>query len=186
MRPTRGSRRKQRRLLFSIPIILTVILALSVAYEVTLSIPPAEDFTLRMVIQVASPSGGFSHVSPPANGIGVPGGQWIANRYDTEGIGHNYPVFVAPNASRPGYFLIHVTSRVARNYTLADLFNVWGQPLGPSNTIGIPPLADGSVFWTMCVGLPPNQYVVGTWGSQNLSNGIFIALLYANADCGRP
>ncbi len=152
-------------------------------YQLTLAVPPAEDFTLKMTIEVANPNGSFNAVRPPVNGIGVSGGVWNFHQYDNLGIDKRYPIFVLSNATPPGYFLIHVKSNALRNYTLADFFNVWGEPLSPSYTLGIASQPSNGLSWSMCLGLPPNQRF-GQWGNQTLTKDMFIGLLYANLDCG--
>ena len=177
--------RMRRRLLYSVPVTVVLLVGVYLAYQFYVPVTPAMDFTLKMTIEVPNPNGSYSKVEPPSNGIGIPHGIWFSHQYDTEGLDQYSPIFMLPNASAPGYFLIHVRSRDVRNYTLADFFNVWGQPISPNNTIGIRPQTSTGLIWTMCVGFPPNQHF-GRWGNQTLVKDIFVVLLYSTLDCGGP
>ncbi len=80
------------------------MVAIYLGYQLTVAVPPAEDFTLKMTIEVANPNGSFNAVRPPVNGIGVSGGVWNFHQYDSLGIGKRYPIFVLSNVTPPGYF----------------------------------------------------------------------------------
>jgi len=87
-----------------------------------------------------------------------------------------------------------VRSKVARTYTLLDFFNVWGVPLGKTNTLGypytVPPPASANAtyssdwYWDMCVqDLSRGGIHEGLWGNQTLVPGEGIVLLYSNYGC---
>ena len=133
---------------------------------------------------------------PPSRAVGVPGGIWNASApYGSYGVNSRYPVFspAPPQTNYPGFLPVYVQSTVNRTYTLRDYFDVWGERLGANNTLGFttPPssslintLCVGSGwFWDLCVGSNPNALHEGSWDSEPLSQGKYIALLYSELGC---
>ncbi len=169
------SRKKPGRLLYVVPIVAVLIVA--GAFAVAYVLPPPRDvamgFDVAISIQISNGTA-RSFFVPPS--IGVPGGTWVSHRYDIFGVDGRYPLYTVtpPSGDYPGFSLIHVRSRVLRNYTLADFFEVYGQPLGPANTLGLPTTSKN--VWEMCVGQP--AFRPGNWGSEVLSRGLFITMVY--------
>ena len=185
-----GQRRK-RILLYSVPL-LALALLFTVYYVATASSQAKEDFTIPIAIQVSQLFQGNAYVSNvlPVN-VGVRGGIWAYHQYDSEGVNGHYPVFAqeGPNGNT-SYALIHIRSTVERTYTLQDFFNVWGYPLGPTNTLGytVPPPSSAAKYtsdwyWDMCVQFNGGRIHEGTWGNQTLVPGEGIVLRYSNYGC---
>ncbi len=186
---------RNQRLLFSLPLI-ALALAMGALYFANAPAPltaPAEDFTFRIDIQLRLLDGNTSFVIPPPN-LGVVGGRWMTHQYDSDGIGGQYPIFSLLDTGRYGGnpSIIHVRSRVVRNYALADLFALWGEPLGQSKTLNYTSNPTGSAkfgntwVWNMCIGNPPSVAPgPPNWGSQVLTKDVGIFLIYAdpNAAC---
>jgi hypothetical protein len=172
---------RRRSYYFLIPIIAFTIIVGSYFASVNLaSAPAAMDYTLNISIQISNPKNNTQATfALPQIGIGIPGGFWANHTFDAYGINGYYPVYVdVPPNPYPGYSPIHVKSRISYNYTLGDLFNVWGQPLGQNNTLNVK-AQGGSVDWTMCVGTSPTSLRPGLWAQQRLVSGIDIILSYA-------
>jgi hypothetical protein len=151
------------------------------------------DFTAKISIQVAGiqPNGSrvIQFIIPPQ--IGVPGGEWNTHKYSSDGLNGRYPIF-SQDVSNPyrGYSVISVRSQVVRNYTLGDFFAVWGQPLGPKDTVGLtaPPSPGQTGFganwtWDMCVQPAGSGITLGHWGSEIVTKDLNIILLYSDQGC---
>jgi hypothetical protein len=124
--------------------------------------------------------------------VGVPGGVFGTSRYLSDGINGYYPVWARHYSTT-----IWVDSRVQRNYTLGDFFEVWGAPLGPLDTLGYHENVTsfrGTVtsttylfFWSMCVIDPhaasSSVHAVDDWGNHVLRNNETITLTYATEAC---
>lgn len=175
---------KRRLLAYGIP-----LLALAVVTGVLLvdlfPAPPANaamNFTFQLLVETTNKNGTLSQARAPARAVGESGGFWATNQYNVYGVdsGH-YPLYMDPPSQLvcPGYCIIHVRSRVVYNYTLGDYFNVWGQPLGESNTIGI--TSYQGFVWEMCVGLGNGAAASSEWGSFVLRPNLDITLMYHNA-----
>jgi hypothetical protein len=110
--------------------------------------------------------------------VGVLGGFWTTHAYDKYGLDSNYPVYsTLPTAIVcPAALPVHVRSSVVRNYTLGDFFAVWGQALGPDNTVGQPP--SGGMQWVMCVGTSAATLRPGSWGQEVLANNVTMIVTY--------
>ncbi len=67
---------------------------------------------------------------------------------------------------------IHVESRVTRDYTLGEFFAVWGQPIGPTDTVELIP--DAAHNLTMTVDGVPST----AWGNLVLQDGQQIEIHY--------
>lgn len=180
-RSTKSGRGRSRSYYFLIPIVaFTIILGAYVASVSMANGPAAMDYTLKISIQISNPKNTTQATfAGPQRAIGVPGGYWENHTFDAYGVGGNYPVYVdSPPNPYPGYSPIHVKSRIAHNYTLGDLFSVWGQTLGQNNTLGVQ--AQGpNVDWTMCVGTTATNLRPGLWAAQPLVSGVDIILSYA-------
>jgi len=94
------------------------------------------DYTLNISIQLSvlnsAPNTGAVVTTIFPQHVGIAGGIWRSDQYNNYGLDGKYPVFAeAPKGwnNTWQYYLIHIRSRVAWNYTLLDFFNVWGQPL---------------------------------------------------------
>jgi hypothetical protein len=202
----RGNRERNRIFLYSIPIIALVIVmgTYLAAFNppstcpttAPSSAPVLQDFTFKIIIEISyvNSTGGQQSrfIIPPVN-IGQCGGTWHSHQYDVQGISGRYPVYTLAQdltGQYPGYSIVHVTSASNTNYTLGDFFAVWGQPLGPSNTLGFttPPPAGQTQFpkswyWAMCTGPPPGAPST-LWGLEPLAKDKIISLLYSNVGCG--
>jgi len=162
------------------------------------------DYTLNISIQLSvlnsAPNTGAVVTTIFPQHVGIAGGIWRSDQYNNYGLDGKYPVFAeAPKGwnNTWQYYLIHIRSRVAWNYTLLDFFNVWGQPLGQNNTLSykVPPPASQSNlygqgwFWDMCVRPPGGTFrdtarvAPDHWGSQHLDPGILLILIYSNYGC---
>lgn len=122
-------------------------------------------------------------VVPPT--IGAPGAIMASTRYLSNGIGGFYPIYTHDLTGN-----IYVRSRVVWNYTLGDFFEVWGQPLGSTNTLGYHEnfsRTNGQRlwYWEMCVVEPggARPVRVDDWGSHILRNGENITLAFSIAGC---
>lgn len=167
----------------AIPLIAILFVGLFV-YASSSSQHTAVQFTLRLAIRGVTRGGSVSQVLLPSN-IGDPGGVNLSTRYLQDGVNGFYPV-----STRDQRDTIYVESRVSRNYTLGDFFEVWGQPLGPANTLGrlenftAPGLKD--FFWGMCLIEPgsPTEFPSFEWGTHVLRAGEIIDLVYSPQGCG--
>lgn len=122
-----------------------------------------------------------SKITPAAN-IGRAGGVMATTRYLKDGIGGNYPIYTLDNTG-----VIYVQSQVARRYTLGDFFEVWGNSLGPTNTLGRPANYTSGVedyYWAMCLKGAQSAIPTFDWGGHVLTNGEVIVLAYSEAGCG--
>ncbi len=141
------------------------------AYEVYLSLaPPAPALRIFPGLFIDAKVRGTDSFLPfpiPEK-IGNPGGIWKAHVYDGDGLNGFYPLYTTDRSG-----LIHVVSKVARNYTLGDFFAVWGQTLNSTQVLSLHNGSDGT--WTMIVnGQPSND-----WGGHMLKDGEIIRLRYA-------
>ncbi len=175
----------------SIGIVLLAVLILGFAfYEVASTQKVAASISLKLSMRTAKGGTTLSVISPYPN-IGEPGGIFASARYLQDGVNGFYPVYTIDTSGT-----IHVQSRVARNYTLGDFFEVWGQPLGPTNTLGVKQngTSQGTLyfkqfFWDMCLVNPGSpatslsEYPSFEWGSHVLRNGEIIDLLYSPDGC---
>jgi hypothetical protein len=193
-RAGQGQRRK-KIVLYSAPL-LALALLFGVYYVATAAPQAAEDFTVPLSIEISTKvTGGAIIQNVLPKGVGVSGIIWNSHQYDSDGLNGHYPVFAqgAPNGNT-NYSLIHVRSKVARTYTLLDFFNVWGVPLGKTNTLGypytVPPPASVNAtyssdwYWDLCVqSLTTAGIHGGSWDNQPLLPGEGIVLLYSNYGC---
>jgi hypothetical protein len=115
--------------------------------------------------------------------VGVPGGFFASTRYSSDGVNGYYPLFTKDYSSGK----IYTVSKVHRNYTLGDFFEVWGEPLGPFDTLGWHANLTSPVpfAWSMCL-LDPfphntNPYAVDEWGSHVLRDNETITLIFSLA-----
>ena len=195
------SKKKARWRWRKIPLVIPVIVVVSVVILYALFFPPSQghlvlDFSVKISIQVVqhlqNGTNVIRYLTPPPNGIGVPGGIWRASTYNSYGAAGNYPVYILPATSNTyiGYSQIYVKSTVNRNYTLGDLFSVWGERLGLNNTLGYtsPPPAGQTTFpygwfWDICVAGGQGRFYAGLWGNETLAPNKNIILLYSNVGC---
>jgi len=182
-----SKRQRGRYLAYGIPLLaLALVAGVYVAnYLPYATSPAAMDFTFQIVIEVSN--GTAVRAVAPNNAIGEPGGYWQTSQYNSYGIdaGH-YPIYLDfPSSSNcPGFCTVHVKSRAVHSYTLQDYFNVWGQPLGRNDTIGL--MHHDNVYWELCVGIPPDSYNPPEWGGLVLQPAMNITLLfhdYNNPGC---
>ena len=192
--------RNSRYVLYAIPMI--VVIAFAVVYVATLPVPSASaaaDFTFTLVIQESNNNGSSIAGIVPSNAIGEAGGFWATTNFNSYAVdqGH-YPIYMdrpcalsnataclssggcqALNGNLVPPCKIHVRSKQIYNFTLGDFFDVWGKPLGPSNTLGIQ--SQGSFVWQMCIGSNPAQARYSTlWRAQLLTSQEAITLFYVN------
>lgn len=175
--------RRVRYLAYAIPLIALI----GVAAIYTLSVlpvqtsPAAQDFTFKLVTQISNKNSTSIRGLVPVNSIGEPGGYWNTSQYSSYGVdsGH-YPIYMdTPTiaCNPPPVCLVHVKSTVVRQYTLGDLFNVWGKSLGQNYTEGIH--SNGNFLWQLCVAFPPaNAAASNEWGNLVLQSGMDITLFF--------
>jgi hypothetical protein len=177
--------KKDRRLLYLPLMLALVMLAVVYLLVVAPSASPhaAVDFTLKMSVQYNNPANQTeTRFIAPRFPVGVSGGLWASHQYDGYGLDGHYPLYTELLSSN-SYFLIHVRSTVAHNYTLGDFFAVWGFPLGENNTIGV--VASNGSHWQLCIGLaPPGRPIISNWGQQVLVKDVTFFLIYYNPSLG--
>jgi hypothetical protein len=173
-------------------LLLAIMLAGVTFYVLTSRQQLAVAIYPRLSMRIVSVVGGtprtVSAIGPVA-GIGTPGGVLASTRYLQDGANGLYPVYTTDTSGT-----IHVESRVVRSYTLGDFFEVWGKPLGPTNTLGL--AQNGTIqsglfvkdfFWDMCLVNPgassSSEYVSYEWGSHLLRDGEIIDLVYSRVGC---
>ena len=187
-----AKRKRNKYLLYSIPVaaLLLVTLVLAVYLLPQPDRPTKMNFTFEMVIEVANPNGTLANAVAPQLAIGESGGYWETNHFDGYGINQDhYPIYMDdPHTACTPACTIHVASTIVYNYTLADFFDVWGQPLGPTDTIG--QTATGNYTWQMCSGSSPESLTItSAWGALPLSANLAIEILYHDQyqglDCGQ-
>ena len=171
--------RRTGRLYYAIPII--AVLIIGTGFVVAYVLPPPSDvavsFDVGLEIQVAYNASSSQLVAPPV--VGVRGGYWHTHLYDLYGANGRYHLYTDSTPNGATFSVIHVRSRVVQNYTLGDFFDVWGQPLGPSQTLDNYPADNVKTFWQMCVGplgSPPTS--LGNWRAEVLIPNKFIVLIY--------
>jgi hypothetical protein len=87
---------------------------------------------------------GQSQVNLPAN-IGIDHSLWADHTLDA----FSETAGMAPLHTHDSSGVIHVESKVTRSYTLGEFFAIWGQPLGPDQTLNLVP--DSSHYLVMVV-----------------------------------
>jgi len=141
----------------------------------------AMSIQVGLTIQLIARDLSHSKITPAAD-IGRAGGVMATTRYLKDGIGGNYPIYTLDTTG-----IIYVQSQVARQYTLGDFFEVWGNALGPTNTLGRPAnfTSTGVVdyYWAMCLKGPQGPIPTADWGSLVLINGGVISLVYSEVGC---
>lgn len=145
----------------------------------TASSPPAMDFTFKLLIQVANKNSTSVRAIAPGHTIGEAGGFWASTQYNNDSVdSSHYPIYMDdPAIACTPVCLIHVKSKIVHSFTLGDFFNVWGQPLGENNTIGVP--RNGSFAWEMCLGpTPSTASISNAWGSLGLQSNLDITLFF--------
>lgn len=143
------------------------------------------DFTFQLLIQETNQTNAARAIAPKQT-IGEPGGYWATTRFNAYGVNpQHYPIYMDdPLKVCTPVCTIHVKSTVVHNYTLGDLFAVWGQPLGQNNTIGEP--SRSTFAWQMCVGTSQPGSVSNAWGALPLTPNIQITLNYYDTANGLP
>ena len=181
--------KRNRYLLYSIPIaallIVTLVFALYLLPEP--DHPTAMNFTLQMVIETSNSNGTLVNAVAPKEAIGESGGYWATNQFDGYGINRDhYPLYMdSPETACTPACTIHVASTIVFNYTLGDFFNVWGQPLGPTNTLGQQSI--GNYTWEMCLGGTSSTVTVSNaWGNLPLAPNLDITIQYYDQISGLP
>ena len=112
---------------------------------------------------------GAAQVTIPTN-IGIDQNLWRDHTLDqyTEGPG------VSPLHTHDSSGVIHVESKVTRDFTLGEFFKIWGQPLGPQQTLNL--RADSTHYLYMTV---DGQAYSGTdWESLVFKDGQRIEIHY--------
>jgi hypothetical protein len=178
---------QSRRLWIFILLLGAVIVVAAFAASIFPMAPKsgAVNFTSFLVIEVHSTTNETQvRCVYPSTDVGVPGGYWGNHTYDRDGLDNNYPVYayLPTNVSCPTALPINVKSTVARNYTMGDFFSMWGQPIGPNNTIQIP--NSGGMFWVMCEGPSVQTLQPANWGQEVLAtNQTYILAYTRTAGC---
>jgi hypothetical protein len=190
-RSRNATRNRYRRLGYLIPIVALVVTA---AVLVGAALPPpsspaAIDFVDQIVIQITNKNGTqlLPNIIPAyaKTSIGEAAGSWANSTYNSYGVDpQHYPVYMdPPSISCHSSCLFHVKSKVVHQFTLGDFFNVWGQPLGQNNTVGITRFTNsyGTFAWELCVG-PTGSAIpfTGPYGSLVLQAQMDITLIFYN------
>ena len=141
------------------------------------------EFSIPMSIQVENNNASqIRYIVPPL--IGRPGGTWMTSALTRYGVNSNYPLYTdLPAANYSGYTVIHVASNTVYNFTLGDFFAVWGQPIGPNQTLTLQSHPPDGAIWSMCVGPSQTQLRPGMWGNEVLKSGSPIILIYGRTGC---
>jgi hypothetical protein len=173
----------------SIALPLLGILVVGLAFYAVTSAPQHAAMSIQVALSIGlvARDGSSSKITPAPN-IGQRGGVMATTRYLQDGISGLYPIFTKDSSG-----VIYVQSQVVRSYTLGDFFEVWGNSLGPANTLGLHQNFTSSgvkdFYWDMCIrpaGTSSAQRPIPTfeWGNRVLSNGEVIILLYSEVGCG--
>jgi hypothetical protein len=189
----RPSRKRNRVLIFSIP--LVAVLLVVTVFAANLGRPPLQqcstpatrtpalDYTISLTVQVENLQGSQTRfIIPP--GVGIQGGAWVSHQLDKYGTDGRSPLCTdRPNASGTyaGYNVVHVRSIAKLNFTLGDFFAVWGQPIGPNGTFNSAYVLQKPGYqWQMCIGDPHDTANIkpGNWGNETLVPNKFITLIY--------
>ncbi len=175
---------------------LLAIISVSVVFVETYeSVQVSHSLSVKLLINLWNRYANASQQVKFLSDIGAPGGIFATTRYSSDGVNGFYPVW-----GRHYGNTVFVDSRVYRNYTLGDFFEVWGEPLGPLNTLGAHENASsyhGNItettylfIWSMCLQNPHSPggpvYSVNEWGSHVLRDNETITLTYATEACGLP
>jgi hypothetical protein len=172
---------KSRSYLFLIPIIALASAAgvIALAFYNPPQASPVQNYVFQMTIQVTNANGSGLHFIIPTQAVGEAGGVWTTHQYDNESVdsGH-YPIYMdGPPNPYPGYSLVHVKSKVNRQYTLGDFFAVWGKSLGQNDTISVK--ASGNFLWELCTGTSAGTAKYDPlWGATPLVPGLAVTLFY--------
>lgn len=194
-RRARSSNKRNGRFYLLIPIVAVVLVSTTFALSyfhstVLCSTPPSRpatmDFQDPLTIKFVNKYGNASVFIVPRNTIGVAGGVWETHAYDSYGTDGRYPLCMdgpgQNGGTYKGYTPIVVRSNTEWNYTLRDLFNVWGQPLGENQTLTssyIPPIAH--YVWNICrttISDPSGGQRPGNWTYEPLVPGKWLILTY--------
>ncbi len=152
---------------------------------------PAVQFQTNLQITIVNQDLTSHNVLPTVT-IGVPGGIMSTTHYLLDGLNGNYPLYSSNINDHGGTIVIHVQSRVARNYTLGDFFAVWGEPLGRNRTLTYssnatvpapPGTAGQQYFWDMCIITNGIRVPSLDWGNHALKDGETIDLLFSSLGC---
>jgi len=183
-----------QRLILAVPILAVAIVGglLYANYVGSLQDQPAQSFRTFLLIDVQQD---LNHTrrAYPNETIGQPGGIMNTTKYLADGLSGRYPLFTQDSTG-----VVYVQSRVMRAYTLGDFFQVWGEPLGPNDTLNIPWAiryytcgASGTdpcapFYWTMCIHNPTGglDFPLDDWGAHSLKNDEIIRLSYSQIGCG--
>ena len=194
---TRNSQRPKKsseKLLYVAPILAVIIIGLILygAYANTYRV--AVNSRAYLEIGIVNGNGYVRHVIPDQS-IGVPGGFMSTTKYLSDGFNGNYPLYSSPyncnNSTGTTICAISIYSKVARRYTLQDFFDVWGVPLGPSQTLSTTYTSNstsgGDYLWTMCTsplsnGAAPSGgwTITNDWGSHVLTGNEVILLDFSD------
>lgn len=196
-----SKKRNSQYVLYAIPLI---VIALFAIIFLVFTLPartstPAMNFTFSLVIQESNRNGSSIAGIVPSNAIGEAGGYWRSTQFNSYSVdsGH-YPIYMdqpcaiatqtgcatsgacsAINGTLTPPCTIHVKSNQVYNFTLGDFFNVWGQTLGPNNTLGAP--SSGKFVWQLCIGPDPSTARLSNlWEAQPLQSNESITLFYVN------
>jgi hypothetical protein len=126
-----GARRAQaakpgRTLAFYAAILITIAVVGGIIYFfysdiIANNVPGVYQSTFEMSIVIGNPVNTTEHNSTIPADIGVSGGYWHFHNLDQYGIDGRAPMYTLDTTG-----LIRIQSNVARNYTLGDLFLIWG------------------------------------------------------------
>jgi len=181
-----NSDRGVRYVRYAIPFV--AILALAVTLTIlTLPAPSAHaamDFTFQLVLQESNKDNTRVGGLLPTNAIGEAGGLWNTTKLNSYGIdASHYPIYMdSPQLACPGAVppcTIHVKSKVVYDYTLGDLFQVWGMPLGINDTLNVH--SSGNFAWQLCIGANPQTATYSNlWGNLVLKRDMQLVLFYTD------
>lgn len=178
-------RRRKSRLVIVLALVAVIIIAagLYVNYLSNSANQAVMVLNTLLEIEIGNASTGNTNFVYPQPNIGVPGGIMSTTRLLQYGVSGYYPVHTLDSKG-----LITVQSKVVRSYTLQDFFDVWGEPLGVSQTLTYSANYTGghyNWFWDMCVQEPgQNNPTLSTdWGSHVLVDRETIQLVFSQVGC---
>ncbi|HZY93305.1 MAG TPA: hypothetical protein VFE98_00380 [Candidatus Bathyarchaeia archaeon] len=174
-----------RVLVYAIPLVAVLIVGV-VLYAGTAPHPAVvKQFSTDLIIDIV----GFDALGRtitrtihPAGNIGVPGGVMGTDRFLQYGVAGYYPLYTIDTSG-----VVYVQSTNARNYTLGDFFEVWGEPLGAANTLGYKAnyTSTGHVdfYWEMCIHAASADIPTSDWGNHILKSQEVLHLVYSRVGC---
>jgi hypothetical protein len=190
-RSTKKSKKSSsRKILLAAPVIAVVIVGLTLYGAYSTPKGAVINFHSYFEIGLVNNAGTVRYVLPNQQ-IGVPGGFMSTTKYLGDGLNGNYPLYSSPyqcaNSTVSTICAISVYSKVTRQYTLGDFFDVWGVPLSPSVTLTTAYSSNSTYSWTMCTSSlssassSNNAWAPSSdWGNHVLAQNEVVFLAFSN------